>query len=365
MSSVTSKRHLHIESLTVPLGKFRLRDISLSCDKGEYHILLGPTGSGKSSLIKSILGLHALQRGRIRLNDRDITGDPPERRRMGYVPQDYALFPHLNVEENILFATKGRNKAPRDAESRVTELCRILRIEPLRARRVHGLSGGERQRVALARALAAQPEIILLDEPFSSIDEGVKRVLWLELKRIIGEVGVTALHVTHNLEEAYTLGEKLSVLINGDLVQTGPKEEIFEQPRSEEVARCLNYRNIFSGVAEPHSNGTSVQLGHFRVLVDKKIPSGERVKLCIRQQDIKIVREGPSIKDSLRRNVFSGEIVSLLPLPESCLMWFKIEGSPRPYDFELRFPAYIRVRHDLSPGQKVRVALWEPNIVLF
>ncbi len=365
MHSAAPDPHLAIESLSARLGRFRLNAITLSCDKGEYHILMGPTGSGKSSLMKSILGLTPLQSGCIRLNGRDISRDPPERRRMGYVPQDYALFPHLNVEENIRFALKARSADRRDAASTVTALCSMLNMEQLRNRSVLSLSGGEKQKVALGRALAAQPEVILLDEPFSSIDEGAKRTLWLELKRIIEGVGVTALHITHNLEEAYTLGERLSVLINGRLVQSGHKRELFEHPSSEDVARYLNYRNIFSGVAARHPDGTSIHLGHFHLIVRKRIPAGEKVRLCIRQQDIKIIREGLSVKDSLRRNVFSGEIVSLLPLPESCLMWFRIEGSPREYDFEVRFPAYIRVRHDLSQGKRVRVALWEPNIIVF
>ena len=365
MSSAGYNPHLNIESLTVSLGKFRLKNISLSCNKGEYHILMGPTGSGKSSLIKSILGLNVILNGSIRLNERDITNDPPEHRRMGYVPQNYALFPHLNVEKNIRFGLKAQKISPRDADSIINRLCGILGIEKLRKRNVLSLSGGEKQKVALGRTLAAQPEIILLDEPFSSIDEGAKRTLWFELKRIINEVGVTALHITHNLEEAYTLGERLSVLINGDLVQSGLKQEIFEQPSTEDVARYLNYRNIFSGVAEPHPEGTSIHLDHFRLIVGKKIQEGTKVNLCIRQQDIKIIREGSSVKDSLKRNIFAGEIVALFPLPESCLLWFKIAGSPKRYDFELKLPAYIPLRHNISPGKKIQVAIWEPNIILF
>jgi ABC-type Fe3+/spermidine/putrescine transport system ATPase subunit len=365
MYSAASDPHLQIDSLGVRLGTFQLRDITLSCSRGEYHILMGPTGSGKSSLIKSLLGLVPIRDGGVRLHGRNITRDPPERRRMGYVPQNYALFPHLNVEENLGFAFKARNISRREADSTVAELCTLLGIEQLLKRRVDSLSGGERQKVALGRALAAQPEIILLDEPFSSIDEGARRALWFELKRIIREVGVTALHITHNLEEAYALGERLSILINGELVQSGSKQEVFERPFSEDVARYLNYRNIFSGVAERHPAGTSIGLGHFHVIVDRDIGEGQQVRLCVRQQDIKIIREGSPLKHSLRRNILPGKIVSLLPLPESCLMWFKIDGSPNTYDLELKFPAYVRVRHNLSQGQSIRVALWEPNIIVF
>jgi ABC-type Fe3+/spermidine/putrescine transport system ATPase subunit len=212
---------VRIESLNVTLGRFSLKDVTLSCARGEYHILLGPTGSGKSSLLKCILGLHRPESGRIHLDGVDITDELPEHRQMGCVPQDYALFPHLNVEENLRFGLRPRKVPAEQADSLVDRLSEVLNIEHLRKRRVQHLSGGERQKVAIGRALATQPKMMLLDEPFSSIDEGAKRGLWLELKQIVREVGITTFHVTHNLEEAYSLGERLSVMIDGNLVQSG------------------------------------------------------------------------------------------------------------------------------------------------
>jgi len=355
--------HLQVESLTVQLGGFQLQDINLSCNTGEYHILMGPTGSGKSSLIKSILGLNKVQSGVIRLGNRDITHCSPEERRMGYVPQNYALFPHLDVEGNIRFGLNKQNPTAEEAAATINRLCHILKIEKLRNRRIHGLSGGERQKIAIGRALATQPELLLLDEPFSSIDEGAKRSLWFELKQIISEVNVTTVHITHNLEEAYTLGEQLSVMIDGRLAQSGAKQEIFECPETEEVARYLNYRNIFSGVTEPHPLGTRIRTEYFQLTVKQKISPGQTVKFCIRQQDIKIIKSGLPIKESLRNNVFSGQIVSLFLLPEFCLMRFRIDGSPADYDFEVKFPAYLRIRYQLTEGQQIQVALWEPNII--
>jgi hypothetical protein len=119
------------------------------------------------------------------------------------------------------------------------------------------------------------------------------------------------------------------------------------------------------GIAEKHPEGTRINIGHFSIFVNNKVADEKKVKLCVRPQDIKIIREGSSIKDSLKQNIFSGEIISLFPLPEYCLMRFKIGGSPQEYDFEMRFPRYLRERHDLYPGKKIRVALWEPNIILF
>jgi ABC-type Fe3+/spermidine/putrescine transport system ATPase subunit len=358
-------RFLHIESLNIALGKFALKDVTLSCGRGEYHVLLGPTGSGKSSLLKCLLGFHRPESGRIDLDGRDITHELPERRQMGYVPQDYALFPHLSVEENLRFGLRARKIPAERADALVDRLCAILRIEPLRHRDVRHLSGGERQKVAIGRALGTQPKMMLLDEPFSSIDEGAKRGLWLELRQIIGEVGITTLHVTHNLEEAYSLGQRQSVMIDGTLVQSGSTREIFERPASEDVARYFNYTNIFEGVAQAHPRGTRVHLGHFGVEVSEKVAEGKRVKVCIRQQDIRIIKEGATVKESLRRNMLSGEVANLFPLRDEYVMWFKITGSPNRYDLEARFPVHMQGRHELQEGKTIRVALWEPMIVLF
>jgi len=356
---------LSIRNLTLRIGQFSLKEINCDFGKGSYSVLLGPTGSGKSTLIKSVLGLYPPQQGRVLLNNQEITRTPPELRGIGYVPQDLALFPHLSVEGNIRFGLRFRNIPPPDADRAVENLCRMLSIRDLRDRSVGTLSGGEKQKVALARALAPRPGIVLLDEPFSSIDEGARRVLWLELKQIAAELGITVVHITHNLEEAYTLGESISVLIDGTLVQSGSKQEIFERPATESVARYLNYRNIFTGRVENHQDGSKIHCSHFKILVNERIASGTQATVCVRQQDLKIVREGYPLRDSLKGNVFSGEIVSLLSLPESCVMMFRIEGSPRRYDFELRFPAYIRERHNLHEGNKIRVAILTPTIIVF
>ena len=354
-----------VEALNVSLGKFSLTDINLSCGRGEYHILLGPTGSGKSSLLRCMLGFHRPESGRIHLDGRDVTDELPERRRIGYVPQDYALFPHLNVEQNLRFGLRARNAPGEGPDALVDSLCEMLKIEHLRKRRVQNLSGGERQKVAIGRALGAQPKMILLDEPFSSIDEGAKRGLWFELEQLVKQLGLTTLHVTHNLDEAYTLGERLSVMIDGKLVQSGDRREIFERPANERVARYFNYTNIFDGVAEEHPEGTRINLGHFGVIVRAKVAEGKRVKVCIRQQDVRIIKEGAAVREPLRRNILAGEITSLFPLLEEFVMWFRVGGSPRKHDLELRFPLHMEGRHKLYEGKKIRVALLEPMIMLF
>ena len=355
--------YLKIESLNLSLGKFSLQNINLSCEKGEYHILLGPTGSGKTSLMKCILGFHSVNTGTIFLKDKNITNEIPERRCMGYVPQNYSLFPHLNVEGNIRFGFHGKNNKVKDPDRIVDRLCSILDIQKLRKRNVHHLSGGEKQKVALARALAIQPDIVLLDEPFSSIDEGAKRTLWIELKTIINEVGITAFHITHNLEEAYSMGDRISVLLNGKLHQSDLKQIIFEQPTSEGVARYLTYRNIFSGIVKVENEKMIVDFGHFSMVIPKKLPSGQTVKICIKPQDLKIIKDELPVKGSLRNNLFNVEIVSILPLPDNFMIHAKITGSPMEYDFEIKIPRYLERRYNLFQGKKTRLAIPEKQIV--
>ncbi len=357
--------HLCVQDLGLQLGSFALRDIQLQAARGEYHILLGPSASGKSSLMKCILGLHERHSGRIELGGRDISREPPERRRVGYVPQNYALFPHLDVERNIRFGLAARHTGVAEADRRVDRVCGLLGIHALRQRPVHHLSGGEKQKVALARALVTQPEAIMLDEPFSSIDEGSRRRLSFELKNTIAEIGITALHITHSIEEACVMGERLSVLIDGRLVQAGSSRDLLERPASEAVARFLGYRNIFEGTTREHPVGTEVGMEGFRVLLSRQLPAGERVKVCVRQQDIKIVKTDVPIRGTLANNVFPGSFVRLFPTSDACVAWFRMQGSEQPFDLELRFPLHIKGRLGLEAGVKASVAFHEPALVVF
>ena len=357
--------YLNINNLRFSIGGFQLTDIDLSVQQGEYHVLLGPTGSGKSTLMKCILGLCRPSGGSITLAENDLLRLPPEKRSLGYLPQNYALFPHLSVEGNIRFGLHSRCLAASAEDKEVTLQCDAFQIGPLRGRDVHTLSGGEQQKVALARALITRPKVVLLDEPFSSIDEGSRRMLWFDLKQSIRRAGVTAIHITHHLEEAYTLGDRLSVLVDGRLVQSGRKEEVFGYPATESVARFLGYRNIFYGDTRSLPDGTEIDLGYFSVKTSKNIPAGERVAICLRPQYIKIIREDEPIRESLKRNVFKGEVVSIFMFPEYCQMRFRIAGSPSLFDLELKFPAYIKERLSLSAGKNITVALWEPSIIVF
>lgn len=250
---------IRLEGLHVAAGDFSLRVDELSVEKGEFLVFLGPTGSGKTVLLETLAGLRRPVSGRIWFGDRDVTEEPPERRRVGFVYQDYALFPHLSVAKNIAFglstgATRGRARGVRAGggepsggadQDRAAALASLLGIEQLMDRYPDTLSGGEQQRVALARALAIEPEVLLLDEPLSALDRKTRRELRIELRRLHRELGATVLHVTHDLDEALVLGDRIAVLIDGDLRQIGTPEDVIRRPADGETARLLGMTNVF------------------------------------------------------------------------------------------------------------------------
>jgi len=221
-----------VRGLALRAGGFRLSGIDLSAESGEYIVLLGPTGAGKTILLEAIAGLRRPAGGRILLDGHDITETPPERRGIGFLYQDYALFPHLTVAENIAFGLRAR-RIPRDEiRTRVEEIARLLKIEILLPRRPGSLSGGERQRVGLGRALAIAPPLLLLDEPLSALDPEMREGLQRELLQVHRTLRTTTVHVTHDFEEAIGLGDRVAVMDQGTIVQKGTAEEIFRRPGS-------------------------------------------------------------------------------------------------------------------------------------
>lgn len=234
---------IRLEGVSLAAGAFQLTDVSLDVPRGGYALVIGPTGSGKTSLLEAIAGHLAPVAGRILLEGRDVTSLPPEARGVGVVYQSYHLFPHLSVRQNIAYGL--RNSVP--ARPRVEELAAMLGITPLLERSIRGLSGGEQQRVALARALAPRPTVLLLDEPFSAVDPALRRVLRRELQQIREREGVTTLHVTHDVDDALRLGDLVAVLGDGRIAQAGPPDEVFRYPGSAFVADFLGAGTVLRG----------------------------------------------------------------------------------------------------------------------
>lgn len=210
---------IQLESITWRAGQFQLTDINLSIPTGSYGVLMGRTGTGKTTLLEIICGLRRPTAGRVRIGERDVTDEPPAARGVGYVPQDGALFPTMTVREQLGFALQVRRHGSTEITARVDQLAAELELTALLDRLPHNLSGGERQRVALGRALAARPKVLLLDEPLSAIDEELRDDLAALLRRVQREHGVTALHITHSRAEANLLADVLFRLADGRVVE--------------------------------------------------------------------------------------------------------------------------------------------------
>ena len=228
---------LELDNLTLRAGDFRLGPLSLGVAAGEYLVLLGPSGAGKTLTLEAIAGLRRLLAGRVIIDGREVSALAPETRHTGFLYQDSLLFPRLGVYANVAY---GARRTPRHGRREmILRLARLLRIEHLMDRTAQGLSGGERRRVALARALASSPSLLLLDEPMSGIDPAARRELRRTLLDLHNELRTTTVHVTHSFSEARELADRIAVLIDGKIVQTGTADEVFAHPASQAVAGFL------------------------------------------------------------------------------------------------------------------------------
>jgi len=221
-------------------------DLTLEIPRGSFFALLGPSGCGKTTTLRMIGGFETPTEGRIVLGDRDVASLPPYKRDVNTVFQSYALFPHLDVFENVAFGLKRRKVARGELTNRAQDMLRIVGLEGLDRRKPRQLSGGQQQRVALARALVNHPRVLLLDEPLGALDLKLRKQMQLELKRIQHEVGITFVHVTHDQEEAMTMADTIAIMNHGRIEQLGPPEELYERPQTAFVAGFLGISNLLS-----------------------------------------------------------------------------------------------------------------------
>ncbi|NQT51613.1 ATP-binding cassette domain-containing protein [bacterium] len=266
---------IEIHNLVAHYGAFSLRDIDLTIGDGECFVLLGPSGAGKTLFLETVLGIKPPDRGGIRLDGRDIGREPPEERGFSYLPQDLGLFPHLSVRRNIAFGLAVRGTPPAVVDERIREIVDLLSIGHLLERRdIRSLSGGEKQRVTLARALVVEPRVLFLDEPFSALDPATRKQLHREFRSIWQRLGLTTVLVTHDLEEAAALADKLAVIIGGRIQQCAPPADVFDRPANLATARFVVFENIFRGTLEPAADGRChVACGAMRFAVDWSGPA--------------------------------------------------------------------------------------------
>jgi ABC-type Fe3+/spermidine/putrescine transport system ATPase subunit len=264
-------------------------DFSLGIDKGEFFTFLGPSGSGKSTLLRMVAGLETPDAGRILMNGRDLAGVPPWQRNLGMMFQQYALFPHMTVAENVAYGLKSRGVGAGPRRARVQEMLEMVGLANRAAQHSTVLSGGEQQRVALARALAPAPEVLLLDEPLSALDEKIRREMQLQLKHIQRRTGTTFFYVTHDQEEALTMSDRIAVINNGRCVQCDAPDAIFRRPRTRFVAGFFRGCNVVDAAVEAGGHHTMAHVAGLSI----RLPAGATgsrsiIGLAIRAEDLRV-----------------------------------------------------------------------------
>lgn len=298
-----------VENLSLRAGTFALRDISFTVASDEVFVILGHSGAGKTVLLETIAGFNRPDRGRIRIDGEDVTEAPPEARRIGFMFQDYALFPHLTVAQNVAFGRRFAAAGP-DAES-VEALLERLGVRHLADRKPKHLSGGEKQRVALARALAAAPRLFLFDEPLAALDARSRDQLRRELKEFLRRASVPAVYVTHDQAEALALADTVAVMRQGALVQVGTPSEVFNAPADAEIAAFVGVETVIEGKVAAVTEGVArIAVGETWVHAAGAAvpPVGARVLACIRPEDVALAaRPHP---DSSVRNQFPARVVA-------------------------------------------------------
>lgn len=271
-----------------------LKHISLSIQRGEFITLLGPSGCGKTTTLRIISGLEQPDRGRVLLAGEDMTQRAPEKRDVNTVFQNYALFPHMNVYDNIAYGLKLRKTAKPEIKKRVTEALEMVQLSGYEKRMPAQLSGGQKQRVAIARALINKPQLLLLDEPLGALDLQLRRQMQLELKQLQRKLGLTFIYITHDQEEAINMSSRIVVMHEGLLEQVGTPDEVYHHPRTSYVAGFVGNANILSGIAEGRDAGLlTVRLGQEKVQLpdDHRVEPGMTVTMAVRSENLLIRKE--------------------------------------------------------------------------
>lgn len=342
---------LEIEHLSARAGDFRLADISFSVSAGACHAVLGPSGSGKSTLLAAVLGTLPVTDGCIRLAGIDITRLPTERRQLGYVPQQLGLFPHLSVADNLLYAVRARRVPEADYRPLLDRLIEVTGIGHLQPRRIATLSGGERQRVALVRTLVANPKLVLLDEPFTALNESLRRELWWLVKDLQREQGLTVMIVTHDLAEAHFLADRITVLIDGRQEQSGDKSIVYRRPASEAVARFLGLKNIFPARRLDAQSIDCPALGG-RLPVAGNEPDGRALLVAIRPEHVALRQPDDLLREGETR--LAGRFEGVIDLGEMALLQFRCDAGAL---LEVRCGSRVLRKYRLQAGQPGLVGL--------
>jgi spermidine/putrescine transport system ATP-binding protein len=292
-------------------GNAILRDINLEIRNGEFLTLLGPSGCGKTTLLRLISGFEEPSQGKIFIDNKDVSGLPPHRRQVHTVFQNYALFPHLTVFENVAFGLTCQKRPPEEIKTRVEEALKMVKLESYAQRKPDQLSGGQQQRVAIARAVVNRPLVLLLDEPLSSLDYRLRKNMQIELKQLQRKLGITFIFVTHDQEEALSMADRVVVMEEGEIEQIGTPRAVYEEPCNLTVAKFIGEANILAAeILEIEEKQLTVEiLGKKRHVKTKgSFSVGQKAYVMVRPEDVRVWHAAEVEDDSEKEAMFSGTV---------------------------------------------------------
>jgi spermidine/putrescine transport system ATP-binding protein len=354
---------VRLQHVTKSFGEMHaVDDLSLDIERGEFFSMLGPSGCGKTTTLRMIGGFEEPTSGTVFLGDTDVTGLPPYKRNVNTVFQNYALFPHLTIYENVAFGLRRRKVADADIKDQVKAMLELVELPGFEERKPTMLSGGQQQRVALARALINHPQVLLLDEPLGALDLKLRKQMQIELKRIQTEVGITFIYVTHDQEEAMTMSDRIAVMRAGHIEQLGDPESLYERPQTAFVAGFLGVSNLLEGEVAGHEGGMiAIRLTDGTVI---KAPSGgngtQKVKLGVRPEKLRVVAvsDGQSAA-SADLNAVEGTILdsSYIGVSTQYLVQTRDGHKMTAYSQNMETAS---VAEALADGQKVHLT-WQPR----
>jgi spermidine/putrescine transport system ATP-binding protein/putrescine transport system ATP-binding protein len=341
---------LRIENLSKRFGATLAVDgVTLDIARGEFFSLLGPSGCGKTTLLRMIGGFTLPDAGSIALDGEDVTVLPPNKRATNMVFQSYAIFPHLNVHDNIAYGLRTERLSAAERERRVAEALAMIKLDTYGERRAHQLSGGERQRVALARALVKRPKVLLLDEPLGALDKRLREAMQIELRQIQRDVGITFIFVTHDQQEALSMSDRIAVMEAGRVLQVADPKTLYEQPNSRGVADFVGTANFFPGnVVAMTGDSVTVEtpLGRMEIRRRTNLRTGARLTIAIRPENLTLSREAGSV---------SGRVAAVSYLGDRRLFHVNINGAT----------AIVAAQNsaDFGIGEAVHLG-WAPDAVM-
>ena len=313
---------LKVENLSIELGEFKLEDSSFGVEKGNYLMIIGPTGSGKTIILETIAGFYQPKQGKIYMNGEDITTLPPEKRGISMIYQDYMLFPHMSVYDNIAFGVRKKRNNEKEIKNEINHIAKVLEIQHLLSRSPTTLSGGEQQRVAIARALVVKPEILLMDEPFSSLDVKTRERMRKLVKNAMEEYNTTVIQVTHDFEDVFTLANKIIIMKEGKILQMGTPEEIFSRPANEFIANFVSTNLLRCKAIKNENNLSALNCNGVILYSAEEANIKAEVTVSIRPEEIII---SDNMIKSSAKNVLRAEVIKMEK--RGNLVWVTIDAG--------------------------------------